>query len=249
MEVIPAIDLLGGRCVRLFQGDFARVSHYDEDPVAIATRYRAAGLTRLHVVDLDGARTGDPANLGVIAAMAAGCGVAVQAGGGIRDLQRARTLLAAGASRVVVGSVAVQDPPAVLGWLQDLGADKLVLALDVRLDPRLNGGEPSVVTHGWQQDSGLGLWSIMEWYLAGGALHFLCTDVSKDGTLTGPNLRLYEECMRRFPAIQMIASGGVSGRADLLDLERTGVPAVVTGKALLDGRLTLEEIATFSPGA
>lgn len=246
MEVIPAIDLLGGRCVRLYQGDFAKVTVYPDDPLVLVTRYREAGMRRLHVVDLDGARTGGPENLPMIGAMAAQAGLSVQAGGGIRDLERARKLRAAGADRVVIGSVAAEQPEVAFSWLDELGADHLVLAFDVRLPA---AGDPVVVTRGWVHDSGASLWTLLDQFSKRGAVHFLCTDVARDGTLGGPNLELYRECARRFPGARVIASGGVSSAADLEALAGTGIAATVTGKALLDGRLTLEEIRQFSRAA
>jgi phosphoribosylformimino-5-aminoimidazole carboxamide ribotide isomerase len=246
MEVIPAIDLLNRQCVRLYQGDFSRVTVYSADPVELARRYRDAGLRRLHVVDLDGARTGSPENMDLITAMAGEVGLAVQAGGGLRDLARAQQLLAAGAARVVVGSVAAEEPDLALDWLDELGADHLVLAFDVRV---ATGVDPVVLTRGWVKDSGTSLWSLLERFCARGARHFLCTDVARDGTLNGPNLDLYRECARRFPGAAVIASGGVGSLADLHTLAAAGAGAVVTGKALLDGRLTLEEIESFSRAA
>lgn len=246
MEVIPAIDLLNGQCVRLYQGDFSRVTVYSEDPVDLARRYRNAGLLRLHVVDLDGARTGSPQNMGLISAMASEAGVAVQAGGGLRDLNRALALRAAGADRVVVGSVAAEQPDVALEWLDRLGPEHLVLAFDVRVPA---GSDPLVLTRGWVRDSGNLLWDLLDRFCSRGARHFLCTDIAQDGTLAGPNLALYRECARRFPQAAIIASGGVGSVTDLQQLATTGAAAVVTGKALLDGRLTLEEIESFSRAA
>jgi phosphoribosylformimino-5-aminoimidazole carboxamide ribotide isomerase len=242
MQVIPAIDLLGGRCVRLYQGDFGKVTEYDHDPVALARSYAAAGARRLHLVDLDGARDGEPRHLTVLRDIAALPGVAVQVGGGVRTQGAAERLFEAGVDRVVVGSVAIREPATVFGWMRALGAQRFVLGLDVALD---EAGTPRALTHGWQQASGRSLWELMEAYLSEGAQHFLCTDISRDGTLTGPNLALYAECTRRFPAARVIASGGLGSAADLLPLTATGVAAVVAGKALLDGRLTLEEIRPF----
>jgi len=244
MEIIPAIDLLGGRCVRLYQGDFDKVTQYDEDPVEIAGRYLEAGARRLHVVDLDGARTGSPANLAVIRKLARDPRVALQVGGGVRSRDMVDTLLAAGAKRVVLGSVAINDPPTAIGWLAAAGAERFVLAFDVKVIPE--SGEPMAVTHGWRNISRQRLWDLMEQFLAAGASHFLCTDVSRDGTLAGPNIALYAECMRRFPQAQIIASGGFGSAADLPKLAATGVAAVVIGKALLDGSITIEEIRQFS---
>jgi phosphoribosylformimino-5-aminoimidazole carboxamide ribotide isomerase len=246
MEVIPAIDLLNGQCVRLYQGDFSRVTLYSADPVELARRYRDAGLRRLHLVDLDGARTGSPRNMDLIAAMASQVGLAVQAGGGLRDIDRALALRAAGAERVVVGSVAAEMPDTALEWLDRLGAEHLVLAFDVRV---AENEDPVVLTRGWVKDSGSSLWGLLDRFCGRGARHFLCTDVAQDGTLAGPNLNLYRECARRFPAASIIASGGVGSLADLRQLAATGAAAVVTGRALLDGRLTLEEIESFSRAA
>jgi phosphoribosylformimino-5-aminoimidazole carboxamide ribotide isomerase len=246
MEVIPAIDLLNGQCVRLFQGDFSQVTVYAADPIELARRYRDAGLRRLHVVDLDGARTGSPQNRDLITAMAGQVGLAVQAGGGLRDIERALALRAAGAERVVVGSIAAEKPETALEWLDRLGAEHLVLAFDVRVT---GNEDPTVLTRGWVKDSGSSLWTLMERFCARGARHFLCTDVAQDGTLAGPNLNLYRECSRRFPGAAVIASGGVGSLRDLHELAQTGAAAVVTGKALLDGRLTLEEIESFSRAA
>ncbi len=244
MDVIPAIDLLGSRCVRLYQGDFGKVTEYAHDPMELAHAYRIAGATRLHVVDLDGARTGTPGNRAIVAQLASASGMAVQVGGGIRNAATAEALLAAGAARVVIGSVAINDPATVIGWMRSLGADRFVLAFDVRLRP--DSGEPMAVTHGWRESSGRLLWDLMDEFLAADARHFLCTDIDRDGTLAGPNIALYAQCVRRFPAARVIASGGLGSAADLPALAATGVASVVTGKALLDGRLTLEEIRQFS---
>ena len=246
MEVIPAIDLLNRQCVRLYQGDFSRVTVYSADPVELARRYRDAGLSRLHVVDLDGARTGSPQNMDLITAMASQVGLAVQAGGGLRDIDRALALRAAGADRVIIGSVAAEMPDTALEWLDRLGPEHLVLAFDVRV---AKNEDPVVLTRGWVKDSGSSLWGLLDRFCARGARHFLCTDVAQDGTLAGPNLDLYRECARRFPGASVIASGGVGSLADLRQLAATGAAAVVTGKALLDGRLTLEEIESFSRAA
>jgi len=245
MEVIPAIDLLGGGIVRLFQGDFDQVTEYATDPVKLARRYAAAGAKRLHVVDLDGAKTGEPTNLPIIAALV-DCGMEIQAGGGIRDRERLSSLLAAGVTRAVIGSVAVQQRERVADWIDEIGANRFILAFDVRLD---KNGEPETATDGWTESSGTLLWPLVDYFLEKGAKEFLCTDIAKDGTLAGPNIALYRSCADRYPEAEFIASGGVSCAADLDALNQTGVARVVTGKALLDGRLTLEEIESFSRDA
>jgi len=232
--------------VRLYQGDFSQVTVYSADPLELARRYRDCGLDRLHVVDLDGAQTGSPQNMKLIEAMSAEVGLAVQAGGGVRDLSRAEALLSAGVARVVVGSVAAETPDTVLEWLDRLGSDHIVLAFDVRVP---DNADPVVLTRGWVKDSGASLWALLDRFCAQGGRHFLCTDIGRDGTLNGPNAELYRECSTRFPGASMIASGGISSLNDLYKLASTRVAAAVTGKALLDGRLTLEEIRTFSRAA
>jgi len=245
MEVVPAIDLLGGGIVRLFQGDFEQVTEYARDPLKLAGRYARGGMKRLHVVDLDGARSGEPTNLPIIARLT-GCGMEVQAGGGIRDLIRVSSLLDVGVSRAVIGSVAVNQRELVAEWIAEVGAERIILAFDVRLD---DSGAPETLTHGWTRGSGNLLWPLVEYFLQTGAREFLCTDIARDGTLNGPNLTLYRECVARYPDAEFIASGGVSCLADLEALDQIGVARVVTGKALLDGRLDIEEIERFSRGA
>lgn len=246
MEVIPAIDLLGGKVVRLYKGDFDQVTEYNESPVTIASRYGNAGLKSLHIVDLDGARTGQFAHLDIITEITSTVGLAVQVGGGIRQIEQARAIIGAGAERVVVGSTAATDPELVISWFGELGPDAIIVGVDVTLPP---DGDPVVKTHGWTESSGQTLWQLMDIYMAAGARNFLCTDISRDGTLEGPNNALYRECIRRYPKARVIASGGVSSAADLPELATTGVASVVTGKALLDGRLTLEEIEQFLQNA
>lgn len=246
MEVIPAIDLLGGKVVRLYKGDFKQVTEYPEPPVSVAARYGKAGVTSLHVVDLDGARTGQFAHLECITEITSTIGLAVQVGGGIRQIEQARAIIAAGAERVVIGSTAAQAPDTVINWFGELGPDAIVIGLDVGIE---NGGDPIVKTHGWTESSNQTLWSLMDKYMQAGARNFLCTDISRDGTLAGPNMQLYRECCTRYPKARLIASGGLSSATELPELASTGVAAVVTGKALLDGRLTLEEIELFLQNA
>lgn len=245
LDVIPAIDLLGGSVVRLYQGDFERVTEYVQDPLELATRYANSGCRRLHVVDLDGARTGAATNLPIIERLAR-LNIEVQAGGGIRDLPSLRRLLGTGVRRAVIGSAAVKRPEHVDRWIADVGAERIILAMDVRLAA---DGQPEVLTDGWTAGSGQLLWPLLDRYLAQEAHEFLCTDVARDGTLGGPNLALYRTLVERYPAAEFIASGGVSGASDLRALDATGIARVVTGRALLDGGLSLQEIEEFSRGA
>ena len=245
MELIPAIDLRDGRCVRLLYGDFAKETRYDVDPVELAVQYRELGARWLHVVDLDGAKRGAPVNLPLIRRMRDAAQVDVQLGGGIRTRASLEQALEV-ASRAVIGSLAVSDPDLVASWLAELGPERLTLALDVRLAA---DGTPLIATHGWTQASTLTLAAAIERYSAAGLRHVLCTDIDRDGALTGPNVALYRDCVRRWPAIQFQASGGVRDLADLTALTDTGVAATVSGKALLEGRLKPEEIRPFLRGA
>ena len=245
MELIPAIDLRNGRCVRLLQGDFAQETRYSVDPVELAEQYRELGARTLHVVDLDGAKQGVPVNLPVIRRMRAAAGIDVQLGGGIR----ARTSLEEAlevAARAVVGSLAVGDPELVASWLTEFGPDRLTLALDVRVGA---DGTPMIATHGWTRASTLSLGAAIERFAAEGLKHVLCTDIERDGALSGPNVTLYRDCVQRWPGIEFQASGGVRDASDLKALAAAGVTATVSGKALLEGRLKPEEIRPFLRGA
>lgn len=241
MELIPAIDLKDGGCVRLFQGRFDEVTEYPADPVSLALRYAGIGARWVHCVDLDGARDGAAGNLETIRRMAAELPGGLQVGGGIRDRAAAQTLLDAGVGRVVIGSVAAEDPPAVIEWLAELGPERLVLALDVNCE----AGEPMLVSRGWTEQSELSLWRALERYGEAGARHVLCTDVSRDGAFTGPATDLYRACAQRFPDMCFQASGGVRDAADLEALAVTGASAAIVGRALLEGRISEQELEPF----
>ena len=245
MDLFPAIDLRDGRCVRLLHGDFAKETRYAVDPVELAVQYRELGARWLHVVDLDGAKRGEPVNLELIRRMRTAAGVDVQLGGGIRTRASLEQALEV-ASRVVIGSLAVSDPELVASWLTELGPDRLTLALDVRLGA---DGTPLIATHGWTRPSTLTLAAAIDRYADAGLRHVLCTDIDRDGALTGPNVALYDECVERWPHIRFQASGGVRDLADLQALTAAGVAATVSGKALLEGRLKPEEIRPFLRGA
>ncbi|HWK51451.1 MAG TPA: 1-(5-phosphoribosyl)-5-[(5-phosphoribosylamino)methylideneamino]imidazole-4-carboxamide isomerase [Steroidobacter sp.] len=246
MELIPAIDLKDGRCVRLFKGDFAAETVYSNDPAEILARYRAFGARRIHVVDLDGAKDGTQANRDVIVKFAGDCSLKLQVGGGLRSLERVKALLDGGVERAVIGSVAINSPDVVISWLSEVDPARIVLALDVRLD---DSGMPMLTTHGWQQTSSVNLWSLVERYVRSGIAHVLCTDVARDGALTGPNFELYADAVRRFPELQWQASGGVATARDLHALRECGVAAVISGKALLENKISSEELRPFLPNA
>ncbi|HEX5048291.1 MAG TPA: 1-(5-phosphoribosyl)-5-[(5-phosphoribosylamino)methylideneamino] imidazole-4-carboxamide isomerase [Gammaproteobacteria bacterium] len=245
MELIPAIDLRDGRCVRLLKGDFNQETRYPVDPAELAAQYRGWGARWLHVVDLDGAARGEPANLAVVTAIREASGLKIQLGGGIRTRQSLENALAV-ADRAVIGSLAVTSPDRVLAWLDEFGGERLTLALDVWVDAARG---PIVATHGWTRASALTLADAVERYRPAGLRHVLCTDIDKDGALAGPNVALYGDCARRWPDVAWQASGGVRDAADLTALAASGVAAAVSGKALLEGRLAAAEIRPFLPGA
>jgi phosphoribosylformimino-5-aminoimidazole carboxamide ribotide isomerase len=245
MELVPAIDLRDGRCVRLLKGDFEQETRYSVDPVELAQHYGELGARSLHVVDLDGAKQGVPVNLPVIRRMRAAAGVEIQLGGGIRARTSLEDALEV-AARAVIGSLAVSEPELVAAWLTEFGPDRLTLALDVRLAA---DGTPMIATHGWTRASKLSLGAAIERFAAVGLKHVLCTDIDRDGALSGPNVELYRDCVRRWPGIEFQASGGVRDADDLTALAAAGVTATVSGKALLEGRLKPEEIRPFLRGA
>lgn len=242
MRLIPAIDLRGGRCVRLLKGEFDAETAYAATPAALLDKYRSVGADWLHVVDLDGARSGSAENQAIIADLAARRSVMLQVGGGLRDAAAIERMLATGVSRVVVGSAAVTEPDTVSAWLARYGAARMTLAFDVRLD---EAGVPRVATHGWRQQSRTALWDAVGAFAAAGLRHVLCTDVNRDGALTGPNVALYREAAGRFPRIEWQASGGIRCAQDLHALSVAGAAAAISGKALLEDLIPMEDLQPF----
>ncbi|MEM1438824.1 MAG: 1-(5-phosphoribosyl)-5-[(5-phosphoribosylamino)methylideneamino]imidazole-4-carboxamide isomerase [Pseudomonadota bacterium] len=242
MKIIPSIDLRDGRCVRLLYGDYDRETRYDADPVELAARYSALGLKTLHVVDLDGARAGAPANVGLITRMVEATTATVQVGGGIREAAHLAQLFDAGAQRVVIGSLAIKQPDLVAEWLKSFGGERIVLAFDVRVD---DTGIARVSTEAWQETSDSELVATIESFRAHGLKQVLCTDIGRDGALSGPATDLYARVMAACPGVALQASGGVSSIEDLRALRASGLDAAITGKALLEGRITDEEIRSF----
>ena len=237
MQIIPAIDLRAGRVVRLKQGDYAQETRYASDPVALANDYADADARWLHLVDLDGARSGAFENLRVIETIARAGRLRVQAGGGGRTREDVQRLFDAGIERVVVGSIAVRDPDAVQQWIADIGAERICVALDARLD----GEMWRLPSMGWTHSEAATLDELAPRYAVAGARHVLCTDISRDGMLSGPNLDLYAHVAAIAPQLDVIASGGVRDVADVRALRESGVAGVVLGRSLLEGSLTLAE--------
>lgn len=241
MLVIPAIDLRAERCVRLYQGNFTAETRYECSPPELLAKYRALGASWVHVVDLDGAREGVPVNRALILELASERRVRLQVGGGIRSAEAIEELLSSGIERVVIGSRAAEQPHEVIGWMRHFGAQRICLALDVRYDR----GEPQVRTRGWQAGAAMSLWEVLERYPTAAVRHVLCTDIERDGALSGPNIDLYRDALERFPHLAWQASGGVRDLTDLQALATIGVAAAVSGKALLEERITSEELQPF----
>jgi len=244
--LIPSIDLRGGHSVRLLKGDFDAETRYELLPQQQLARYQRLGARWVHVVDLDGARDGLLANREIIRALAAQRDVQLQVGGGLRELAAIEDLLDRGVARVVIGSAAVERRNDVIAWMRRLGPDRVCLAFDVQLD---GNAVPRLRIHGWRQQSALALWDAVAGFADHGLTHVLCTDIERDGALTGPNLALYSEALRRFPQIQWQASGGIGSGADLVALAAHGVPSAISGKALLEQRISPEELRPFLPDA
>jgi phosphoribosylformimino-5-aminoimidazole carboxamide ribotide isomerase len=246
MRLIPAIDLRAGHCVRLLHGDFARETRYDADPAVLLAKYRDLGADWLHVVDLDGARDGSLGNRAIIVQLAAQKGIKLQVGGGLRNTAAIVQMLDLGVARAVIGSAALTQVEQVRTWLEHFGPEQVTLAFDVRLD---EDGTPRVATHGWQRQSELSLWSAVANFTGSQLRHVLCTDVGRDGALTGPNVALYREAARRYPQIQWQASGGIRDARDLHALTEAGAAAAISGKALLEELIPIEDLQPFLPNA
>lgn len=236
-EIYPAIDVRGGRVVRLAQGDYARETGYADDPLALARAYADAGATWLHLVDLDAARTGGYTLQPLLETIKAQTGLRVQTGGGVRNRSDVERLLGAGADRVVVGSIAVEMPLRVAAWLDECGGESLTIALDVRE----TGGQWLPATRGWTRSGALALDALVSFYAHAGLRHLLCTDIARDGMLVGPNLALYAQLHAWVPGLALQASGGARGVGDVGAAQAAGCAGIVLGRALLEGRMGLQE--------
>lgn len=238
IQVIPAIDIIGGRCVRLSQGDYSRKTSYDDSPLAMATRFLDSGIRTVHIVDLDGAIEGYPVNLNLLKGISALEGIDIEWGGGMKSREDVESVLEAGASRAICGTMAVRNPEVFSGLLEEFGPDRIVLGADVR------GRE--VAVNGWTENTGVDLFDLIESFLPN-LWNVIVTEISRDGMLCGPDVELYDDILYEFPEISLSASGGISCVADIAAVEKTGVPKVIVGKALYEGKISLEEIARWSP--
>jgi phosphoribosylformimino-5-aminoimidazole carboxamide ribotide isomerase len=235
MRIIPAIDIIDGKCVRLTQGDYAQKKVYNENPLEVARMFEDAGIQFLHLVDLDGARAGKVTNWSVVEALTSATKLQIDFGGGIKTGEEIGRLFDAGVRQVNLGSIAVKKPSLVDEWIQQFGGERIILSADVRNE--------KVSISGWQEESGLCVYDFIADYLARGLRYVTCTDISTDGMLAGPNVSLYRTLLERFPDIRLIASGGVSSIGDLRSLAKTGVDGVIVGKAIYEGRVDLAEVA------
>ncbi len=238
MKIIPAIDLQNGSCVRLAQGDFSAATQYSADPLTVAKQFLTEGAQFLHLVDLDGAKAGEPKQLETILSIVRNTPLKIQIGGGIRTKQSVQTLLQNGVDRVVIGSLAANHSNLVCEWLEEFGISKITIAMDVRLN---SDGIPFVATEGWKETGSVSLWKILSHYQTFSDLQILCTDIAKDGMLIGPNFFLYKQLAEQYPSFKIQASGGVTSLEDLKKLREIGVESTIIGKALYEKRFTLSE--------
>lgn len=235
MRIIPAIDLIDGKCVRLTQGDYAQKKIYNENPVEVAKSFEDAGLEYLHLVDLDGAKAGSVVNWKVVEAITSQTKLHVDFGGGIKTDEEIQRLFDLGVEQVNLGSIAVKDPARVRAWIKKFGSEKIILSADIK--------DGMIAIHGWQENSTLTIEHFVQDFIERGIEYVTCTDISTDGMLTGPNLELYKNLLIRFPQLSLIASGGVSGKEDLIKLRNIGVDGVIVGKAIYEGRIQMNELA------
>jgi phosphoribosylformimino-5-aminoimidazole carboxamide ribotide isomerase len=238
IEIIPAIDIIEAKCVRLTYGDFSRKTVYSDDPLEIAKRFESIGLRRLHMVDLEGAKRGNPANLAVLERIAAGTSLIIDFGGGIKTETDLKGVFAAGAAIANIGSLAVKEPDTFVEWLDKFGRDRILLGADCRNE--------KIAVNGWQTDTEVSVFDFLERMNSRGVRSAFVTDIGRDGAMSGPSVGIYERIMAELPALELIASGGVSSIRDVEELNRIGCRGVIVGKAIYEGRITEEELARYA---
>lgn len=232
--VIPAVDIMDGRTVRLTKGDYSQRKNYDCDPVDMAQKYQDCGVTMLHLVDLDGARAGEPRNLRILEKIASRTSLEIEWGGGVGTSVALRSVIEAGADRVICGSVAVDSPDLFISWLSEYGTERVLLGADIR--------DGKVATHGWLRDSDVSVRDLLGKYVPEGLSRMICTDISRDGMLQGPDFGFYSELQREWPAVDVILSGGISCAEDIRRACASGIRGVIVGKALYEGRISLKQL-------
>ncbi len=234
IQIIPAIDIIDGKCVRLTQGDYAQKTIYNENPVEVAKQFEAIGITRLHLVDLDGAKKGEVVNLSVLENIASQTQLIIDFGGGIKTNSDIESVFNSGASLSTIGSIAVKDPELFYSWINKYGPDKILLGADVR--------DEKLAINGWLEKTEISIFDFIKQNMEKGITQLFCTDISKDGLLQGPSIELYKKTIETFPKLNFIASGGVSKIEDIYELERIGCMGVIVGKAIYENKISLEEI-------
>jgi len=238
MTIIPAIDIINGKCVRLTRGDYAQQKVYNDNPVDVAKQFADAGIERVHLVDLDGAKAGKIVNLAVLEAIAAATSLVIDFGGGIKNINDVGSVFSAGASIATIGSLAVKHPELLEEWLMEFGADKFLIGADV-LDGKIK-------ISGWLEDGGIDIFSFIGKMIGLGASNIFCTDISKDGAMEGPSVELYKKIMEQHPEINLIASGGVTQINDVIELKAIGCSGAIIGKAIYEGNITLEQLLSIN---
>lgn len=237
MELIPAIDIIDGKCVRLTQGDYAQKTIYNENPLEVALEFEAIGIKRLHLVDLDGAKKGQVVNLKVLEKIAANTKLTIDFGGGIKTDEDIKNVYEAGATLATIGSVAVKNKALFFSWLNKYGADKILLGADVK--------DEKIAVGGWLETTNISIFDFIKENNEGGIKTIFCTDIAKDGLLQGPSLDLYKKIITQFPKLNLIASGGVASIKDLEELKEAGCSGAIVGKAIYEGRITMDELKSF----
>ena len=238
MTIIPAIDIINGKCVRLTKGDYAQQKVYNENPVEVAKQFADAGLQRVHIVDLDGAKAGKIINLGVLESIASATNLVIDFGGGIKNINDVSNVFSAGASIATIGSLAVKHPEIVEEWLMEFGADKFLIGADV-LDEKIK-------ISGWLVDGGIDIFTFIGKMIGLGAHNIFCTDISKDGLMAGPSVDLYKKIIEQHPEINLIASGGVTTINDVVELKAIGCSGAIIGKAIYEGNITLQQLLSIN---
>lgn len=237
IQIIPAIDIIEGKCVRLTQGDYSQKTIYNEDPLEVAKRFEDIGITRLHLVDLDGAKKGEVVNLKVLEKISLKTKLVIDFGGGIKSDHSIQNVFNAGAALATIGSLAVKQPEVLFDWLKKYSADKIMLGADVKKE--------NIAIGGWLEETDLNVIDFMKINFYKGISNIFCTDISKDGLLQGPSTDLYKKIMSSIPGLKLIASGGVSNMKDVLELEEIGCGGVIIGKAIYEGRITMNELKNY----
>ena len=237
MHIIPAIDIIDGKCVRLTKGDYSQKTEYNDNPLEVAKEFEAAGIQRLHLVDLDGARAKKVVNLEMLKSISENTNLTIDFGGGVQSTEDLKAVFDAGANQITGGSIAVKNEALFTEWIEEFGGEKIILGADVK-------GE-HIAIHGWQESSEKHIFDFLEHYLAKGLKYVICTDVSKDGALQGTSNQLYQDILDRFPNVKLIASGGVSNLKDLQILEEMRVYGAIVGKAIYEKRINLSELKQF----